>query len=82
MLYGDRDDVINSKMTLRGEPINWDSPEGQALLKLLPPSDEEVKFNIAHEIAHLKTKDIFYGIGLSPIILVAGYHLAVSLCKR
>ena len=73
--------MVSSNATLGDQLVSWDSPEGHALLKLLPPSTNVINFRIAHEIAHLKNQDIVWSIAVSPVFLVAGYHLAVFLCK-
>lgn len=72
---------MRSNVTLRGDAVAWDSPEGRALIKILLPSTNLINFRIAHEIAHLKRHDPFREVPLSPIFLVGGYHLAVFLCK-
>lgn len=73
--------MIHSKATLRGEPVTWDSDEGRTLMELLPPSTNVTNFRIAHELAHLQSHDWLWGLALSPLVLVAGYHLVVFLCK-
>lgn len=81
VLFRGPNDVLNSNPTLQGEPVDWNSPEGEALLKLLPPSADIVNFRIAHEVVHMMKHDWVWGALLSPVMLVAGYHLAVFLCK-
>ena len=73
--------MVESKPTLQGEAVEWDSHEGRALMKLLPPSTNIINFRIAHELAHLQNHDWLWALALSPLVLVAGYHLVAFLCK-
>ena len=81
VLFEGPEDVMNANPTLRGMPVVWDSPEGKALLTLLPPTADMVNFRIAHEVAHLMKHDWAWSAVLSPVMLVAGYHVAIFLCK-
>ena len=81
VLFRDEQDVAQCDIAVRGEPVEWESEEGQLLLKLLPPSAKLINFRIAHEVAHLKSFDFLYFTVLSPIVLVCGYHFAVFLSK-
>lgn len=81
MLFQGPEDVVSSNPILRGEPVAWDSHEGKMLKKILPPSTNVINFRIAHEIAHVQRHDWIWSALLSPVMLVAGYHLAVFVCK-
>lgn len=81
VLFQGPEDVMRAKATLRGEAVCWESNEGCALLKLLQPSTDVINFRIAHELAHLKHHDWLWAMALSPLVLVAGYHLAVFLSR-
>lgn len=73
--------MVKCDIAIKGEPVDWESEEGEQLLQLLPPSAKLINFRIAHEVAHLKRFDFLYHTFLSPVVLVCGYHLAVSLSK-
>lgn len=81
VLFRNEDDVQNSGITLNGKPVDWSSPEGRALIRLLIPSAAMINFRIAHEVAHLKKWDAWWDVPLTPLFLVIGYHLAVFVCK-
>ena len=81
MLFRDERDVFQCDISVKGEPVEWESEEGQQLLKLLPPSAKLINFRIAHEVAHLKSYDFLYYTVLSPVVLVCGYHFSVFMSK-
>ena len=81
VLYQGPEDVMQSNIVLRGQPVAWQSLEGQTLLKLLPQSANVVNFRIAHEVAHLGKHDWVWNAVLAPTTLVLGYHGTVFLCK-
>ena len=68
-------------MMVDGKPVDWDSPTGRKLAKLLPPSTQMTNFRIAHEVEHLKHFDLLPSILLPPVVLVFGYHFATLLPK-
>ena len=81
VLFRSVNDVMNANPTLHGQPVLWDSPEGQSLLKLLPPTADIVNFRIAHEVAHLMKHDWIWSVLLAPAMLILGYHMTVFLCR-
>ena len=80
-MFNSENDIKQSTIAIRGEPVDWDSEEGKKLLKLLLPTAKLMNFRIAHEIGHLKRFDFVYHMFLSPVALVFGYHFAVFISK-
>lgn len=81
VLFRGEEDVKQSAALLWGQPVVWDSLEGQTLLKLLPQSANVINFRIAHEVAHLAKHDWVWSSVLAPAMLVMGYYITVFLCK-
>ncbi|XP_064400350.1 transmembrane protein 177-like [Halichondria panicea] len=81
VLFRSPKDVHKCDIAVKGEPVDWESEEGEQLLKILPPSAKLINFRIAHEVAHLKSNDFVYHTLLSPAVLVCGYHFALFLSK-
>ena len=56
-LYTNLEELSNSGLVFKGKKVNLNSKAGQKLSKALLFNEEELKFNLAHEVAHLKNLD-------------------------
>ena len=81
VLYKEEEDIRGIAMLLEGQPIDWDSPTGAKLAKLLSPSAQSTNFRIAHEVEHLKNYDFLPSILMPPVVLIFGYHFATLFSK-
>lgn len=81
VLFRDEADVSNAGIVLGGKPVDWSSPEGRALMNLLIPSADMINFRIAHEVAHLRKRDSWWEVVISPVFFATGYNLAVIICR-
>jgi hypothetical protein len=74
-------DVYESGLASDGKPVDWYSPTGKKLARLMIPTTEMINFRIAHEVGHLKHFDFLPVILLPPCALVFGYHFSTLLPK-
>ena len=81
VLYKGEEDIRGIGMLLDGQPVDWDSPTGVKLAKLLSPSAQSTNFRIAHEVEHLKNYDLLPSILMPPVVLIFGYHFATLFSK-
>lgn len=81
VLYKGEEDFQGIGMLLDGQPVDWSSPTGIKLAKLLSPSTQSTNFRIAHEVEHLKNFDLLPSILMPPVVLILGYHFAILFSK-
>ena len=74
-------DVYESGLASDGKPVDWHSPTGKKLARLMIPTAQMINFRIAHEVGHLKKFDFLPTILLPPCVLVFGYHFSALLPK-
>lgn len=76
-IFQNGEDVENSKLNFMNRAIKWNSELGQQMKESLVPTEDNIAFTLAHELAHLQRTDFKLCSALmAPSWLYATYKLA------